>query len=285
MDEFNKGRNIASQEIAIRRRFGFGKNWINYSRNIDTSRIEIAQQQLKSMLAVNDLKGLSFLDVGSGSGLMSLAAARLGARVHSFDYDPDSVACTRNTKERFLPDREDWTIEEGSILDETYVRSLGKFDIVYSWGVLHHTGDMWTALANVLLPVGKGGKLFIALYNDQGVISSVWLQIKRLFNKGILQKGFILAIFLPLFAAIAVLHGIVHHRNPLWKFRNYQSSRGMSLYHDWLDWLGGLPFEVARADDVFRFCFSRGYALKGLTTRCGSGNNEFVFQKDDSAIA
>ncbi len=60
------------------------------------------------------LAGNSFLDVGSGSGLFSLAAMRLGAdRVHSFDYDPQSVGCTKELKRRFPPPRNTYMDDRG----------------------------------------------------------------------------------------------------------------------------------------------------------------------------
>src|SRR5690606_102989 len=127
--------------------------------------------------------GLRFLDIGSGSGLSSLAARRLGARVHSFDYDPESVACTAELRRRFFPGSPDWTVERGSALDAGYLRGLGSFDIVYSWGVLHHTGRMWEGLANAALPVAEGGRLFVAIYNDTGTQSRRWRWIKRTYNQ------------------------------------------------------------------------------------------------------
>src|SRR5215213_1120252 len=137
-------------------RFSFGENWREFLEHIDDQRIEIAEKAILSLLGQQRLDGLTFLDIGSGSGLSSLAARRLGARVHSFDYDPQSVACTQELKRRYFPEDSDWTVEEGSVLDRDYLESLGKFDIVYSWGVLHHTGDMWRALENVPLPVADG---------------------------------------------------------------------------------------------------------------------------------
>ena len=155
-------------EIAEGGRFEFGKNWARFLALLDDERIARAEQSLKTMLEVESLEGKSFLDIGSGSGLFSLAARRLGARVHSFDYDPNSAACTQELRRRYFPGDERWKVEEGSALDAGYVRSLGQFDVVYSWGVLHHTGRMWDALDNARLPVAPGGRLFVAIYNDQG---------------------------------------------------------------------------------------------------------------------
>ncbi len=131
------------------------------------------------MLGRDTLAGLTFLDIGCGSGLFSLAARRLGATVHSFDYDPQSVACSRKLKERFLPDDAGWHIEWGSVLDAAYLDRLGRFDVVYSWGVLHHTGAMWQALEHAQRAVATNGTLFIAIYNDMGSQSIRWRHIKR----------------------------------------------------------------------------------------------------------
>lgn len=113
------------------------------------------------MLNLETLEDKTFLDIGSGSGLFSLAAVRLGARqIHSFDYDLQSVACSRELKRRYFPQKNDWSIEQGDVLDKDYLNSLGQWDIVYSWGVLHHTGNMWQALGNIVQLVKKGGNLF-----------------------------------------------------------------------------------------------------------------------------
>src|SRR5467141_2182790 len=156
-----------SEEILGGKRFAFGENWARFLALLDDQRIRDAEESLRSKLGVQSLAGRSFLDVGSGSGLFSLAARRLGARVHSFDYDPQSVACTRLLRDRFFPGDADWKINQGSVLYAGYLATLGRFDVVYSWGVLHHTGAMWAALKNVTTLVAPGGLLYLAIYNDQ----------------------------------------------------------------------------------------------------------------------
>src|SRR5215813_1863430 len=171
-----------AEEVARGERFEFGENWSRFLAGVRDEHIAVAESSLKRMLEVETLHGRSFLDIGSGSGLFSLAARRLGARVHSFDYDPQSVACTAELRRRYFPGDREWVVEEGSALDADYLTRLGKFDIVYSWGVLHHTGRMWQALENARLPVAPGGRLFIALYNDNGSKSRRWARIKRAYN-------------------------------------------------------------------------------------------------------
>ena len=172
-----------AQEITSGQRFAFGENWTRFLTTLDEERIVQAEKSLENMLGAGSLRGRTFLDIGCGSGLFSLAARRLGAQVFSFDYDPHSVACTNELRRRYFPDDPNWRVEEGSALDPKYLTSLGKFDVVYSWGVLHHTGAMWEALHNASLPVAPGGRLFVAIYNDQGTASRRWLALKRCYNR------------------------------------------------------------------------------------------------------
>jgi len=159
------------KEVAQGSRFEFGKNWTAFLKVLDDDRILTAEKSLQGMLEMETFKGKSFLDIGSGSGLFSLAARRLGARVYSFDYDPQSVSCTVELKRRYFADDGNWTIKQGSVLDRDYLAGMEPFDIVYSWGVLHHTGKMWQALENAATRVKAGGMLFIAIYNDETKVS------------------------------------------------------------------------------------------------------------------
>lgn len=261
-------------------RFAFGKNWQSFLSVIDDTRISEAERNLVEMLGRPSLAGLRFLDIGSGSGLSSLVARRLGARVHSFDYDRDSVACTTELRRRYFPDDPDWQVEQGSALDADYLRSLGPFDIVYSWGVLHHTGSMWTALSNAALPVAPGGLLFVAIYNDQGWKSRAWLRVKRLYCSGPLGKAMVRGTGFTYWFLRGLVLDLVRLRPPHRRYGEYRSARGMSMTHDWDDWLGGYPFEVARPEEIFRFYRQRGYTLEALRTYLGAtACNELVFRR------
>lgn len=272
-------------EISAGERFEFGKNWTAFLAHLNEDRILKAEESLCEMLETGKLEGKRFLDIGSGSGLFSLAAKRLGAEVRSFDYDPYSVACTAELKNRYFPDDASWQIGQGSALDEEFLGSLGKFDVVYSWGVLHHTGKMWDALENASRLVENGGKLFIALYNDTGSQADRWRWIKKTYCKlpKALRTPYTILAMLP--DETKRLIGFTIKGKPFGYveyLKNYRNGRGMNHWRDMVDWVGGYPYEVATPDEIFEFYKAKGFRLTKLRTGgVGLGCNEFVFEKSD----
>jgi SAM-dependent methyltransferase len=262
-------------------RFRFGENWSRFLATVGEERIASAERSMGRMLPGIAWPGLRFLDIGSGSGLFSLAARRLGASVVSFDFDPQSVACTEELKRRYFPDDARWTVLRGSVLDTDFLRSLGRFDLVYAWGSLHHTGEMWRAMENVAPLVADGGRLFISIYNDQGRRSRWWRRVKRAYNR--LPSGLRFLVVLPSMVPTWGLSFLVDllRLQPFRSWRTYAVDRGMSPWRDVIDWVGGYPFEVARPEQVFDFYRDRGFTLTSLKTVGGGiGCNQFVLVKE-----
>lgn len=251
------------EEIAAGRRFRFGRNWSRFLAVIDDVRIDEAARSLREMLGRERLEGLSFLDVGCGSGLFSLAARQLGARVFSFDYEPECVDCTRQLRRGHRGDDAEWSIEEASVLDADFMASLDRFDIVYAWGSLHHTGDVWRAMDLVAGRVKPGGVLNAMIYLDRGWRSVVWRGIKRVYCSSPAGMMAVLTIFLPYFVTRGGIEDLCMLRNPVRRYTDYKRTRGMSVVHDWIDWLGGYPYEFAKPAAVIRFMETRGFALQG----------------------
>lgn len=280
-------------------RFAFGENWSRYVSRLTPEQIAAAQQSLERVLGPEGLRGKSFLDLGSGSGLFSLAAYRSGADVTSIDIDPASVRCAEALRERESVSADRWRIQAGSALDSESLEQLGTFDVVYSWGVLHHTGQMWQAIELAAKRVKPGGRFWLAIYNDQGTMSGIWRKIKQVYVKlpGFLQAPYVLLIGGAYYAQraavrlllmiLASIVRLITLQNPLvpWTTLGHdltrKDSRGMKRWTDLVDWIGGYPFEVARPEEIFHFLRDRGFRLQHLKT-CGGGLgcNEFVLVKE-----
>jgi 2-polyprenyl-6-hydroxyphenyl methylase/3-demethylubiquinone-9 3-methyltransferase len=264
--------------------FDFGQNWSDFLSGLDEDRVASAGKSLTDFLKIKDFRGKSFLDIGSGSGLFSLAAFRLGAeKVVSFDLNPLSVECARQLRES-AGSPPNWEVCEGSILDNAFVSKLEQFDIVYSWGVLHHTGRMWDAVVNAAGLVKPGGNFYIALYNkiltrngNSSPIHDFWVFVKKTHNSRPIIGKYLLE---PAAMSAYILMIVAQGKNPVSHIRNYKSDRGMSWRIDAVDWLGGWPYEFASIEEVFTFMRSRYplYELRNLRMTGGRGLNWYLFE-------
>ena len=274
---------IAAQherEVSSGSRFRFGRNWARFLRRLNDARIVEAEKNLNQFLGEGSLADKTFLDIGSGSGLSSLAARRLGATVLSFDFDTQSVACTEELRRRYRPGDGSWTIEQGSVLDQGYLACLGQFDIVYSWGVLHHTGAMWQAMENVKPLVKPGGRLFIAIYNDCGEVSRSWLRRKRRYNAlpRPLRPLYAMCVWMP--QEFRSLFGYVRSgelRIYIAELMSPTGNRGMSWMHDVIDWVGGYPYECASVEAITGFYRRDGFDPIKIRANSSYGCHQIVF--------
>jgi 2-polyprenyl-6-hydroxyphenyl methylase/3-demethylubiquinone-9 3-methyltransferase len=248
--------------------FSFGENWLRYIGQLDKAGYDEAKKSLCELVGSDTLAGKSFLDLGCGSGIFSLAAVELRAsRVVSVDVDPKSVEACLSIKTRC--NVEHWGISQGSALDANLLEALGRFDVVYAWGVLHHTGDMWGAIDNAAKLVAPKGLLIMAIYNRTRS-SRFWLWFKRLYNR---SGRFMKSLLVWSIVTPRVIVRLLRLKHPL------RDRRGMSVYYDAVDWAGGLPYEYASFDDVCSFMAERGFPLKSARRTRSIGCNEFVFQK------
>ena len=260
-------------------RFGFGKNWESFiKRHFSDERVTLAGRHLLDFLSLSSLGGQSFLDIGCGSGLHSLAALRSGASsVVSFDYDPMAVKITKRLKE-LEHNPPHWEVMQGSILDNAFLDSLRPADIVYSWGVLHHTGDMWQAMNNSAKLMKSDGLFYVALYDYDIQVNppaEFWLDVKRRYNRNSwLGKKRMEMWYIYNFTLDRKLRNILRL---IGRITDYKRARGMAFYTDVVDWLGGWPMEFAKRRDV------RDWAVKAdlemVKSKTGEANSEYLFKR------
>lgn len=263
--------------------YWFGKNWKQFlNENYSDERLLEAENSLKSLFEEEGLVGKTFMDIGCGSGLFSFAAWRLGAsKILSIDVDRDSVECCRHLASQIdKKANREWNIVQGSILDQTLVSGLPKCDIVYSWGVLHHTGNMWQAIENAEKLVSPGGMFMIGIYNWQGGRRGTlaWQKLKKWYCTAPRWQS---RTWEWSYVTWKLLYMVLVLRNPISHIRGYQKNRGMSWFRDVSDWLGGYPYEAATPGEVLDFVRSRhGFQLIKQKVNCGLGISEFLFRND-----
>lgn len=284
-------KSLSQNLTNVETHFAFGENWSGFSEKIGADEIEEAKSALDRLIGAESIAGRRFLDIGCGSGLHSLAALLLGASdVVAVDLDPRSVETTERVLGRFAPVGAKFRVMRRSVLDLTPTE-LGTFDVTYSWGVLHHTGEMFGALDHAASLTAPGGLFAFALYRKTW-LCRFWTAEKRWYTSASLrQQKWAQRAYAFLFRIALRLTG----RNFGAYLANYKSKRGMDFYHDIHDWLGGFPYESISEREVFVFMTERGFepvrrfvanerkVLGRQIGIFGSGCDEYVYsnKRDD----
>ena len=278
----NKKGNVTKK--TLNDHFEFGQNWKNYAVLIDSERIHEAKKNLIELLGHDNIRGKTILDIGCGSGIHSLAFLELGAaNVTAFDFDPTSVSTTRNLLKEYS-NHNKFNVYQGDILAPTLTNT--QYDVVYSWGVLHHTGNLELALFNAANYVRQGGYLFIAIYKNTK-LCWLWKKEKRFYSStSRINQQIIKSFYITIFA----IGYTIFKRKSFRKYiLQYQKNRGMSFFHDVHDWLGGYPYESATPQRINTSLMNMKFELvKEVITKAGIGFfgsscNEYVFKKDDKS--
>ena len=259
--------------------FSFGKNWQRFiENNLNEERIEVSRRHLLDFLGIDSLQGKYFLDIGCGSGIHSLAMARSGAgKIVGVDVDVFSVKTSEKVRE-LVGTPINWTILHGSILDDDFTAQIEPADIVYSWGVLHHTGDLWKAVRNAASRIKPGGVFYIALY-IKTPDSDHWIAVKKKYNlssrvgKRAMECAYVYRNFIARRSLRQIAASLKY-------MMDYQKNRGMEFWTDIRDWLGGWPYEPATPEEVVNFCVGE-LGLETLKVKTGEANVEYLFRRPD----
>lgn len=253
--------------------FSFGQNWKNYASHMDDSAINLAREDIEEWLGKYLITNQRVLDIGSGSGIHSYIFSQKGAKeLISFDYDPYSVETTKNFWVKAGKPKT-WQIMQGSVLDQDFLNQLGKFNIVYAWGVLHHTGQIWKAIENALSLVETKGYFFVSIYT-KGPLYPTHLALKQKYNQAS-NWGKKYLEFKEIFGHMK--QRLKKRKNPFgW---NQTKERGMSVYYDIIDWLGGLPYEVASPTEMTEFCQKFGFEVKKMKELPEGGCSQYLFKR------
>ena len=227
--------------------FSFGRNWLDFvNHSLDDRKMEIAYHFLLKYLPADE-------------------------------YGIQAAETVKQKFSSLIPEHARWNIFRGSILDDALVNSMKeKGDIVYSWGVLHHTGSMYEALKNAMTFVNPQGYLIIAIYN-KAPYSGLWVKCKKIYNKSprFLKLLYVYATVLLIYLErllLSVKAAASGEQRP--DCKGNDDYRGMSLFYNIIDWLGGFPYEYASFDEIKNFVENEGFELVKAPVKWPSPSKE-----------
>jgi predicted RNA methylase len=279
------GEIVSQNLLELESHFSFGENWAEYAQKIDEKRIEEAEKSIVRLVGKEAIEGRTFLDIGCGSGLFSLAAVRLGARqLLAVDLDPQSVETTRRTLSRHVPGA-NWDCRQISVFDLDQ-STAGTFDVVYSFGVLHHTGAMYDAITKASKLVAPNGMLTLGLYGKTP-FCGMWRVEKRIYSR---SPKWVQKVIAKVYVEVVRLRLALKGESLKKKREEYWKQRGMEMANDTHDWLGGYPYESISPKEIMGFMHGLGFEpVRSFVYPCigllGAGCDEYSFTRKPVATS
>jgi len=273
------GEIVSQNLLELESHFSFGENWAEYAQKIDEKRIEEAEKSIVRLVGKEAIEGRTFLDIGCGSGLFSLAAVRLGARqLLAVDLDPQSVETTRRILSRHVPGA-NWDCRQISVFDLD-PSTVGTFDVVYSFGVLHHTGAMYDAITKASKLVAPNGMLTLGLYGKTP-FCGMWRVEKRIYSR---SPKWVQKVIAKVYIEVVRLRLALKGESLKRKREEYWKQRGMEMANDTHDWLGGYPYESISPKEIMGFMHELGFEpVRSFVYPCigllGAGCDEYSFTR------
>jgi 2-polyprenyl-3-methyl-5-hydroxy-6-metoxy-1,4-benzoquinol methylase len=132
-------------------------------RFVDASRPYLTDLRPFDRIMPDDLHGRRVLEIGCGMGLHSLELARRGAEVHAVDLTETAVEATRARMKEFEVEADVRQADAESLPYDDRT-----FDLVWSWGVIHHSARTARVVREIARVTKPGGQTRVMVYNRDG---------------------------------------------------------------------------------------------------------------------
>lgn len=130
---------------------------------VERFRYEI-QPFMRSIMEFDNFSDKRLLEIGCGLGTDLLQFARAGAIATGVDLTPASIELV---KKRFAAEG---IPVDAQVADAEHLPfEDDRFDVIYSFGVLHHTPDTQKSIDEVYRVLKPGGRILIMLYHKNSI--------------------------------------------------------------------------------------------------------------------
>ncbi|MFQ6107920.1 MAG: class I SAM-dependent methyltransferase [Candidatus Aminicenantales bacterium] len=208
----------------------------------------------------------SVLDAGCGTGVFSIIFARMGAlSVVGIDISKRSLERAQRQADQL--GLQNATFQKVNMLRLPFTDAC--FDIVWSWGSVHHTADPFGCLAELIRVLKPGGSLLVAVYRRTGLTF-----LHETLRKGLIRLPSKYWIPFSRFLSLVAAPGI-----SLFKKRD-KSRKGEKLEQLLFDWFFVPIRHSYLPEEIKSFLVKRGLVIKKYLPFSGRFNStsNFIFK-------